>query len=81
VVTANGLLFIAATSFDRKFHVFDKRTGQLLWETTLPSAGNATPAVYQVKGKEFIVIACSGGKSKDPSGSTYIAFALPKGKT
>ncbi|MBV9937722.1 MAG: quinoprotein glucose dehydrogenase, partial [Acidobacteriaceae bacterium] len=80
VVTSNGLLFIAATSFDRKFHVFDKLTGQLLWETTLPFAGNATPAVYEVKGREFIVIACGGGKSKDPSGATYVAFALPNGK-
>ncbi|MBV9038715.1 MAG: PQQ-binding-like beta-propeller repeat protein, partial [Acidobacteriaceae bacterium] len=80
VVTSNGLLFIAATSFDRKFHVFDKMTGQLLWETTLPFAGNATPAVYEVKGREFIVIACGGGKSKDPSGATYVAFALPNGK-
>ena len=80
VVTSNGLLFIAATSFDRKFHVFDKLTGQLLWETTLPFAGNATPAVYQAKGREFIVVACGGGKSKDPSGATYVAFALPTGK-
>lgn len=80
VVTSNGLLFIAATSFDRKFHVFDKLTGQLLWETTLPFAGNATPAVYEVGGREFVVIACGGGKSKDPSGATYIAFALPDGK-
>ena len=80
VVTSNGLLFIAATSYDRKFHVFDKLTGQLLWETTLPFAGNATPAVYQAKGREFIVIACGGGKSKDPSGATYVAFALSTGE-
>ena len=76
VVTAGGLLFIAATNFDNKFHVFDKATGKLLWETTLPAAGNATPAVYEVNGKEFVVIACGGGKSNAASGGSYVAFAL-----
>jgi quinoprotein glucose dehydrogenase len=77
VVTAGGLLFIAATNYDKKFHVFDKTTGKLLWETTLPAAGNATPAVYEVDGKQYVVIACGGGKSKDEPGGTYVAFALP----
>ncbi len=77
VVTAGGLLFIAATDLDNKMHAFDKATGKLLWETTLPAAGNATPAVYEVNGREYIVIACGGGKSKAPSGGSYVAFALP----
>jgi quinoprotein glucose dehydrogenase len=76
VVTAGGLIFIAATSYDNKFHVFDKTTGKLLWETTLPSAGNATPAVYEVNGREYVVIACGGGKSKAPSGGSYVAFTV-----
>jgi quinoprotein glucose dehydrogenase len=78
VVTAGGLVFIGATSYDKKFHAFDKSTGALLWETTLPSAGNATPATYEVDGRQFVVIAAGGGKSSDPSGGTIIAFALPK---
>lgn len=77
VVTAGGLLFIAATSYDPKIHAYDKRTGQLLWEAPLPAAGNATPAVYEVHGKEYLVIACGGGKTKAPSGGSYVAFALP----
>jgi quinoprotein glucose dehydrogenase len=77
VVTAGGLLFIAATNFDRKFRAFDKLTGALLWETTLPFAGNATPSTYTVKGKQYVVIACGGGKNGAPSGSTVVAFALP----
>ncbi len=77
VATAGGLLFIAATSYDPKIHAYDKRTGQLLWEAPLPAAGNATPAVYELNGKEYVVIACGGGKSKAPSGGSYIAFALP----
>jgi quinoprotein glucose dehydrogenase len=78
VVTAGGVFFIAATSYDRKFHVFDKSNGTLLWETTLPASGSATPAVYEADGREFMVLAAGGGKSKDPSGGSYIAFALPK---
>jgi quinoprotein glucose dehydrogenase len=76
-VTAGGLLFIGATSFDKKFRAFDKDTGALLWETMLPFAGNATPATYEVDGRQFIVIAAGGGKApKSPSGATYVAFAL-----
>jgi quinoprotein glucose dehydrogenase len=77
VVTAGGLFFIAATSYDKKMHVYDKATGKLLWEAQLPAAGNATPAVYEQDGRQYIVIACGGGKSKDPSGGSYVAFALP----
>ena len=77
VVTAGGVLFIGATNHDRKFRAFDKTTGELLWETLLPAAGNATPAVYEVGGREFVVIAAGGGKWGNPSGDSYIAFALP----
>lgn len=77
VVTSSGLLFIAATNFDKKFRAFDKLTGQLLWETVLPAAGNATPSLYQLNGREYIVIVCGGGKNGAPSGSSIVAFALP----
>jgi quinoprotein glucose dehydrogenase len=79
IVTAGGLLFIGATSFDKKFRAFDKSSGALLWETTLPFAGNATPATYAVNGQQYVVIAAGGGKDpKSPSGGVYVAFALPK---
>jgi len=77
VVTASGLLFIGATNFDKKFRAFDTRTGALLWETTLPAAGNATPSIYMVDGKQYVAIACGGGKNGAPSGSSIVAFALP----
>jgi quinoprotein glucose dehydrogenase len=77
VVTSSGLLFIAATNFDKKFRAFDKLTGQLLWETVLPAAGNATPSIYELNGREYIVIVCGGGKNGAPSGSSIVAFALP----
>ncbi len=78
VVTAGGLVFIAATVRDHKFRAFDKTTGKLLWETTLPAAGNATPATYQVNGRQYVAIAAGGGKWGAPSGGSYVAFALPQ---
>lgn len=76
VVTASGLLFIAATK-DGMFRVFDKKTGKLLWETKLPAAGFATPSTYQVNGKQYVVIACGGTKLGTKKGNQYVAFALP----
>jgi quinoprotein glucose dehydrogenase len=77
IVTRNGLLLIAATTYDNRIRAFDKRTGTLLWEAPLPAAGNATPSTYMVDGKQYLVIACGGGKNDAPSGGTYVAFALP----
>ncbi len=79
VVTAGGLVFIGATNFDKKLRAFDKATGALLWETTLPFSANTTPAIYEVDGKEFVAIAAGGGKDpKSKSGGVYVAFALKK---
>jgi quinoprotein glucose dehydrogenase len=79
IVTAGGLLFIGATNYDRKFRAFDKSTGELLWETTLPFAGNATPITYEVDGRQYVVIAAGGGKDvKHPSGGVYVAFAVKR---
>jgi len=81
IVTAGGLLFIGATNYDKKFRAYDKATGELLWETTLPFAGNATPVTYAVNGRQYVVIAAGGGKDpKAPSGGVYVAFALPEQK-
>ena len=77
IVSRNGLLIIAATTYDNKIRAFDKSNGKLLWEAQLPAAGNATPSTYMVNGKQYIVIACGGGKNDAPSGGTYVAFALP----
>lgn len=79
IVTRNGLLLIGATTYDNRFRAFDKRTGRLLWEAPLPAAGNATPSTYVVNGRQYVVIACGGGKNGAPSGGTYVAFALPDG--
>ncbi|MDO6809116.1 pyrroloquinoline quinone-dependent dehydrogenase [Zobellia galactanivorans] len=75
VVTENGLLFIAATR-DGYFRVFDKHTGVKLWEYQLPAPAFATPAMYEVNGKQFIALACGGEKLGTKKGNTIIAFAL-----
>ncbi|HET7220566.1 MAG TPA: PQQ-binding-like beta-propeller repeat protein [Vicinamibacterales bacterium] len=80
IVTAGGLVFIGATNFDKKLRAFDKLTGQLLWETTLPFSGNGTPATYEVNGRQYVAIAAGGGKGGrgSTSGGVYVAFALPR---
>ena len=76
VVTKGGLLFVASTQ-DEKIRAFDKKTGRQLWEAKLPAAGYATPAVYSLNGRQYVVIACGGGKVGSKSGDAYVAFALP----
>lgn len=76
LVTAGGLLFIAAT-MDARFRAFDSQTGTQLWEATLPAPGYATPATYSVNGRQFVVIAAGGGKLGSPTSDAYVAFALP----
>ena len=75
LVAGSGLIFIAASK-DGQFRAFDKKTGNLLWQTTLPAAGYASPSSYSIGGKQYIVIACGGGKLNTKSGDKYVAFAL-----
>jgi quinoprotein glucose dehydrogenase len=79
VVTTGGLVFIGAAK-DEMFRAFDSRTGKTLWQTKLPAGGYATPATYSVGGRQYVVIACGGGKMGTKSGDAYVAFALPKRK-
>jgi quinoprotein glucose dehydrogenase len=75
LVTASGILFIAASK-DEKLRAFDKTDGKIIWQTPLPAAGYASPSTYSVNGKQYIVIACGGGKLNTKSGDKYVAFAL-----
>ncbi|MBC7759695.1 MAG: PQQ-binding-like beta-propeller repeat protein, partial [Phormidesmis sp. FL-bin-119] len=74
VVTAGGLVFIAATK-DERIRAFDKKTGKTLWQYQLPAGGFATPITYQVNGKQYVVIAAGGARGQKPGGN-YIAFSL-----
>ena len=74
VVTASGLIFIASTR-DERIRAFDKKTGKVIWEYQLPAGGFATPATYEVDGKQYVAIAAGGARGAKPGG-WYIAFAL-----
>ncbi|MDP1795786.1 MAG: PQQ-binding-like beta-propeller repeat protein [Daejeonella sp.] len=77
IVTASGLIFIAATK-DGKFRVFDKRNGKLLWEADLPTAGYATPSTYMVNGVQYVVVSCGGARLGAVKGDYVVAFKLRK---
>jgi quinoprotein glucose dehydrogenase len=74
IVTAGGLVFISGTN-DQKLRAFDKTTGKLLWQTTLPGVANATACTYLANGKQYVALSV-GGNKENPSGF-LMAFSLP----
>ncbi|MCD8535617.1 MAG: c-type cytochrome [Verrucomicrobia bacterium] len=76
-VTAGGLVFAGGTR-DHKIRAFNKWTGEELWSAELPYGGYAPPTIYQVNGREHVVIpATGGGKLGGAQGDAFVAFALP----
>jgi quinoprotein glucose dehydrogenase len=76
LVTAGGLVFIGA-AMDERFHAFDKQTGKLLWEFQMDAGGYATPASFEIKGRQYVVVAAGGGgKPETKPGNAYYCFAL-----
>jgi glucose dehydrogenase len=68
VATAARLLFIGATT-DQRFHAYDSKTGELLWETKLAATAEANPITYMGKnGKQYVVV---------NAGDFVAAFSLP----
>jgi quinoprotein glucose dehydrogenase len=77
VATSGGIVFIAGTP-DEKIRAFETHSGNVLWEYKLPAGGYATPSVYVIDGKQYVVIAAGGGgKNATKYGDSIIAFALP----
>ena len=76
IVTAGGLVFIAAT-MDNYLRAFDVASGEELWRGKLPSAGQATPMTYEWQGRQYVVIYAGGhARSGTKLGDTVMAFAL-----
>jgi quinoprotein glucose dehydrogenase len=83
IVTAGGLVFIAATT-DSKFRAFDSRTGEELWMTRLEATGDSVPMTYMGRdGKQYVVIAAGGtnrfrmlANTADKTADGLIAFSL-----
>ena len=78
VITAGGLMFIAATT-DNLFRAIDLRTGDTLWQDVLPAGGQATPITYEAGGRQYVVIMAGGHHFMEtPVGDEVIAYALPR---
>ena len=78
IVTAGGLVFCGGTR-DECIRAFDAKTGEELWKYKLPFGGVAPPATYSVNGRQYLVIAATGGgKLGLPVGDAYVTFALPE---
>jgi quinoprotein glucose dehydrogenase len=80
IVTAGGLIFVAATT-DSRFRAFDSRTGKELWTQKIEANGHTTPITFEGKnGKQYVAIAI-GGKGNHNLGKavsdTVAAYALP----
>lgn len=79
IVTASGLVFIAA-AMDDYLRAFDVETGEELWKGRLPAGGQATPMTYRIRpdGKQYVVIAAGGHAGLGTKlGDYLVAFALP----
>ncbi len=74
MVTAGGLIFISGAE-DKKLWAYDKASGKLLWETSLPASNNSNVCSYSIKGKQYIALGVGGTKER-PSGSVMV-YALP----
>ncbi len=82
-VTKGGIIFIAATE-DNRFRAFDKSNGEELWEFEMEAPGFSSPSVYEIDGRQYVVIVAGGGGGRYRSpvskdiGRTVHAFALPE---
>lgn len=77
VVTAGGLIFIAAAT-DDLIRAIDLQTGKTLWHAKLPAGGQATPMTYEIGGRQYLVIMAGGHHFMEtPKGDYVIAYALP----
>ena len=78
VVTAGGLIFIAAAT-DNLVRAIDMETGETVWQDVLPAGGQATPMTYQVNGRQYLVIMAGGHHFMEtPIGDALVAYALPR---
>jgi quinoprotein glucose dehydrogenase len=78
VVTAGGLVFIAAT-MDRYMRAFDVDSGKMLWRHELPAGSQATPMTYEAGGRQFLAMVTGHHLWFDSTaGDEIVAFALPR---
>jgi quinoprotein glucose dehydrogenase len=83
VITAGGLIFTGTR--DRRVRAFDVENGKMLWDTQVPEAIEGIPAVYEVRGRQYIVFCAAAQAGPIPDTQpkfkgAYVAFALPSRK-
>ena len=78
VVTAGGLIFIAAAT-DDLIRAIDIKTGKTVWQDVLPAGGQANPLVYEANGRQYLMIVAAGHHFMEtPTGDYVITYALPQ---
>ena len=83
ILTKGGVLFVAATLYDKKIRAFDPRNGTLLWQAQLPYTGNATtPITYMADERQYVLIQADNARrhKKSPQGAAYVAFSVAPAK-
>lgn len=77
MVTAGGLIFIAATT-DNLIRAIDIRTGETVWSDVLPGGGQANVMTYEQGGRQFVVVMAGGHHFMEtPISDALVAYALP----
>ncbi len=76
-ITSSGVVFIAA-AMDDYLRAFDLGSGQELWRARLPAGGQATPMLYRVGRRPYVVVAAGGhARAGTRLGDALVAFSLP----
>jgi quinoprotein glucose dehydrogenase len=90
VITGGGLVLFAGN--DSKLYAVDSSDGKIIFSKDIPNGSQGVPAVYQVNGREYILLTVSGAGTPYPEGAYmppggvptpaptlkgYVAFALP----
>src|SRR5215472_5083559 len=71
LATAGGVVF--GGDWDRHMYAYDAATGQILWQTRLPTSAQGFPITYLAKGKQFVAMPAGIGGG---SWSTLLAPEL-----
>jgi quinoprotein glucose dehydrogenase len=78
VLTAGGLIFIAAAT-DDLFRAIDITTGETVWQTSLPAGGQANPFMFEQDGRQFVGLMAGGHHFMEtPIGDHVLVWALPE---
>jgi quinoprotein glucose dehydrogenase len=76
IVTAGGLIFIAAAT-DDLIRAIDVETGKVLWHDALPAGGQSTPMTYEAGGTQYVVMMAGGHHFMETRAGDYlIAYRL-----